>query len=420
MRRHKKRAVLPLLVVPVLCVLAFQLYQPAAAALEFDRGADLRQNALIMKWPAKTKGGLFPDGSFGIAEIRGRVWTRVHIGSGVVVNAALESSGNFLSGDNDIFGEGSSLLGTSIPLEVWDWTNDHIDEPGTSLKTRIERLYIRWRIGRFDIDIGRQPISLGTSHFVGVLDVLAPFAPGDLDATYKPGIDAVRIRRGIGMMGEAEIIAVGAEEMSGGAVLGRSRMSIRGIDIECVGGRFRRRGFGGIGWEGELRETGVWGEVALFDRRPDVEKRRGGWSRAAFSGVAGLDFSLPRKFKVGYSILYQDFGVRDPKELLEVYDDAPFREGWVFLRSASYLVLSMHREMHPLVQADFAGIINLIDQSTLWQPRVTINTGDNTDLSFYGWIGTGDRARFDGTDVTNLSEFGSMPDGAGFYARWFF
>lgn len=389
-----------------------------SAALEFNNGADIRQNALLMKWPSGMDKQFFPSRSFGISETRMRIHTNIYSG-GIVLNGALESRAGFSSSNSGTLTEGS-FFGKSKPLEHWDLTNYHIDESLTSLSTRIERLDIKWSLGSYDIDVGRQPVSLGTSHFIGVLDVLAPFAPGDLDATYKPGIDAVRIRKGLGMTGEAEVIVAAAKEWSDGAILGRYRISLKGIDLEFVGGRFRRRGFGGVGWEGEVKSTGIWGELALFERRENVEKIRGGWSEAAFSGVAGIDINLPDDFKLGGSFMFQDFGVREPEELIDIYEDAPFQEGWVFLGSAAYGVLTLRRELHPLVQSDLAGIINLIDNSTLWQPKITINTGDNTDLAFYGWVGTGKKSVLNGISLSIRSEFGGMPAGGGFYARWFF
>ena len=400
----------------------FVLYPGISAAIEFDRGADLRQSALLMSWPSGTDKSLLPTGSFGISETRMRLRSSAYSG-GFVLNFALESRAGFISSNSGMLSlseGGGSILGKSRPLERWDLTGEHIEEQSTSLSTRLERLDIRWNAWNFDFNIGRQPVSLGTSHFIGVLDVLAPFAPGDLDATYKPGIDAVRIRRGLGMTGEAEVIAAGAKNWSDGAVLGRYRTMVKGIDFEFIGGRFRRRGFGGVGWEGEIMETGIWGELALFERRKDVEKRRGGWSKAAFSGVAGIDANLPADFKIGGSFMFQDFGAREPEEFVDIYEDAPFKEGWVFLASAAYCVFTLNRELHPLVQGDLAGIINLIDNSTLWQPRITISTGDNTDLCFYGWIGTGGKPRVSGNSMTMRSEFGMLPDGGGFYARWFF
>jgi len=109
--------------------------------------------------------------------------------------------------------------------------------------------------------------------------------------------------------------------------------------------------------------------------------------------------------------------VRHPEDLAYVYKDAPFREGWAFLESAGYGLLTVHRRLHPLVESDLAGIFNLVDGSTLWQPRLTVSVGDNADMTFYGWLGTGAKNTY---GYTMRSEFGSMPDGGGFYARWFF
>ncbi len=390
----------------------------ASFAVESDYRFDVRQNVLFMSWPSGMPETIVPNRSFGISETRARGRITVYAGD-FVLGGELESGAGFSSKGAGTLREGG-LFNIGEPLERWDWTQTHIDDGSANLDTRIERLDVVWYHGTLTIDIGRQPVSLGTSHFVGVLDVLAPFSPGDLDATYKPGIDAVRIRRGIGMAGEAELIAAGAKDWNGGALLGRFRTMYHGVDFEFVGGRFRRRGFGGLGWEGEIREQSIWGELALFGRRDDVEKIRAGWSWAAFSGVAGIEFDLPDDYLLGVAGLYQDFGARDPEDLQDVYTDAPFREGWAFLGSAAYSVLTLNKELHPLVQGNLAGIVNLVDSSMLFQPRITVNTGDNSDLAFYAWVGTGKKSRMDGISVDIRSEFGQMPDGGGFYARWFF
>ena len=388
-----------------------------SSAYDFSKSADLRQNALVMSWPGRDRSTSLPRGSFGISETKVRLRGRI-ASDMITFNTAVETSASFASSADNLFTSGG-LFGKGSPLEHWDATGYQIDEATTTLRTRLERFDIRLAIGRYDIDLGRQPVSLGTSHFVGVLDVLAPFAPGDLDATYKPGIDALRIRRGIGIAGEAEIIAAGAAEWSDGAILGRFRHGYGGFDFEWVGGRFRHRGFGGIGWEGEAWDNGFWGEIALFERHSD-EQIFGGNSDVAFSGVAGVDVSLPQKFKLGVSGMYQDFGVRDPDDLVKAYSSAPLREGWLFLASAGYGVVTLHRELHPLVQGDLAGIVNLVDRSTIWQPRITVSTGNDTDVAFYGWVGTGAGPVSSGETIRMKSEFGGTPNGGGFYARWFF
>ena len=391
-----------------------------ADSFDFSHGAALRQNVLLFKRPSGSE-LILPENSFGISQSALRIYEHIDSGN-FAFSAEIETRMSFSSstGFSAMFGEGGGIFGSSSPLEHWDITVDHISDSSKDMSTRLERLDLRWSYGSYDINIGRQPLSLGTSHFIGVLDVVAPFAPGNLDSTYKPGVDALRLRRGIGMTGEAELIMVASKPWSKGAVLGRYRSSMEGIDIELVGGRFRDRGFGGIGWEGGIGNYGIWGEMALFERRKHVENVWGGLKEAAFSCVAGIDFNLPVDFKGGGALMYQDFGVRKPEDLAIVSQDAPFQEGWAFLASAGYGLVTLHRQMHPLLNADIAGIINLVDGSTLWQPRLTFNVGDNTDMTFYGWLGAGEKNSYSIGKPTIRSEFGSIPDGGGFYARWFF
>lgn len=405
------------MVLAVFMSVSLMLMVLPSRAASFDYGADLRQNMLFFGRPEGMPEFLHPDGGSGMSTTAMRLKSTAHHGN-MTYSGALETTLNFQSGGFGAIGDGGIFSG-GTNLERWDLTAEHISGNSSRLATRLERLDVLWRLGDYDIDIGRQPVTLGTSHFVSVIDIVAPFAPGDPDATYKPGVDAIRIRRPVGFTGEAEIIGVGMDPWEDGAVLARMRKLVKSVDVELIGGRFRRRGFGGIGWEGGVGEVGIWGEFAMFQRRPEEESVRG-WSEAAFSGIAGIDANLPADAIGGCALMWQDFGVRNPDELESVYTEAPYREGWLFLASAAYGVLTFHRQMHPLVDADISGLVNLVDGSTLWQPMVSISVADNADLNLYGWVGTGESSEYSDSGVTMNSEFGSLPKGGGFYARWFF
>ncbi len=404
------------LVVPAL--LAALLRGGPVPAVELDGGAALRGNMLWLHSPPMGMMFFNMDRTRGITEtaLRGRVRARAR---GMTVDAAIDSRGTMASSSSGLGGDGV-FFAVGKPLERWDATRDHARTDTARLRTRLDALSVSFDAGPVDIIAGRQPVSFGTSRFVSVLDVVAPFAPGDLDATYKPGVDALRIRTGLGRAGEFEVVGVGARPWGGGALVGVGRSSFRGVDAIMMGGRFRHRGFGGLAWDGDMGSFGLWGEIAAFERRPAVEKWRGGWSKAAFSGVAGVDFYLPWRVRTGMGVMYQDFGARHPGDLVSVYADAPYREGWAFLGSAGYGLVTLHRQIHPLVNADAAGLVNAVDGSTLWQPRVTVSVSDNADLAFYGWIGTGRKPNIENVMLAPRSEFGMFPDGGGVYARWFF
>lgn len=388
---------------------------PAFGQEALEYGASMRLSGAAYSGVEGTPG--LPDSA--LVDSRFRPWLKaskdpVSLGFEIELKAShVSSGGESLVGSQS----GGSPLGQAGAFERWDWTWDHTDKPRSKVRTRVERLDLTAVTGPIDWDIGRQPISMGTSHFVGVLDVIAPFAPGDLDSTYKPGVDAARARTAVGESGEAEVIAAAAREWGAGALLGRMRAMVRGVDLEVVSGRFRRRAFGGAGWEGELGRFNLWGELALFERRPRFETFRGGWTEAAFSGVTGVEVSPWSETTLGASFLWQDFGARSRLELNAVPFDAPYREGWVFLGACAYVSVTAHRKVHPLVDLDLSGIISVVDSSTLWQPKATVSVSDESDLVLYGWVGTGAGP----SDLGLLeSEFGAVPDGGGAYFRWYF
>lgn len=284
----------------------------------------------------------------------------------------------------------------------------------------VERFQGSWRAGDIDVDLGRQPVSLGTSHFIGILDVLAPFSPGYLDSTFKPGIDALRLRTRSGRTGEAELIVVPGRSVETRAVLARLRRTVRGIDFEGVAGRFRRRDMAGVGWEGEKRGWNIWGEAAVFTRRPDAERRRAGPRGIARSLIAGVERQVRALTRVGLAGFYQDFGADSPGELPQVLTEAPFRERWAYLGGRGYLMGTFDQEMHPLVRLSAAVLVNTGDGSTLCQPKIIFNTGDDSDLTLFGWIGAGPDIGTDAGGPVTRSEFGSVADGIGVLSRWFF
>ncbi|MBU6429045.1 MAG: hypothetical protein KGR26_08550 [Cyanobacteria bacterium REEB65] len=385
-----------------------------------ESGFALRQTTLVAGWPDRSPSSPLPAGALGLADSRLRSWI-ADSWYGVKFEGALELSSDYGSGTLSNLGLlGSRNPGSTQPFDIVNlrWQED--SPAAAALAAEVERFDLRWTNGPVDFDVGRQPITLGTSHFVSVLDVLAPFAPGSLDASYKPGIDALRVREGFGDSGEAELIVSGSDPWNQGGTIGRLHGTLGPLDVEVLGGRFRHRTFGGIDWDGQIGQAGMWGEVAAFERLPAVERYRGGLAAVALAAVAGADFDLPYEVQSSIGVLYQDFGARRPQDLEAVYTDAPFQQGWDFLGSAGYAVVTLSHPITPLLSGSLAGLVNLVDASTLWQPRLTYSVSDNADLGAYAWLGTGAPPKTANGQLLLMSEFGTVPTGGGLYARWFF
>ncbi|PKL48574.1 MAG: hypothetical protein CVV42_08865 [Candidatus Riflebacteria bacterium HGW-Riflebacteria-2] len=287
--------------------------------------------------------------------------------------------------------------------------------------SELERCEIAFTAGELDIQLGRQPVSFGTSHFVPVLDVLAPFNPGYLDSSYKAGIDALRIRKIAGTTGEMELIAAAARASEDSAVIGRYRDTFSGFDVEALAGRFRRRNFVGLGWEGERRRINIWGEAALFERNSSDGTHLGGFSNdLAGSWSIGFEKSIAKHWRAGIACLHQDFGARKTGDLTQAYASKPFRQGWMKLAASDYLIVSSNRDIGPLSSVNINAMINLVDNSTLWQPVWRINTSDESDISFFAWFNTGRSTALRPTGLELRSEFGAFASGIGMLYSHFY
>lgn len=307
---------------------------------------------------------------------------------------------------------------TGRQLTEWQTNATLQSAPKSSIKTNIEHLEFAFTSGDFDFQVGRLPISLGTSHFIGILDFIDPFYPGYLDGSYKPGVDAIRIRTSAGETGEIEVIALAGGIHKGDTYLGRLRDTFNGIDCELIAGKFRGRNLLGFGWEGEKNKINLWGETALFERKKSEEANLGTINnKYALSWIVGAEKRLRRHWRGGIAYMHQDFGYRHVSDIANVYSSAPFREGWSYLSASDYGLITLSNAPN---KASLDGIINLVDGSILWQSRLTISTSDDSDISIFGSISSGKSAGFQTLLPVVNSEFGSFGSSGGFVVRYFF
>ncbi len=295
-----------------------------------------------------------------------------------------------------------------------------LESPQTFVSGELERLEVNFSSGRTDFQLGRQPISFGTSHFISVADILAPFQPGYLDGSFKPGIDALRMRRTVGDTGEAEIILAAADDNADNAVIGRHRDTYGGFDLEICLGRFRRRNFATASFEGERRRYNLWGELAVFDRYDDERSFGGVSQQVAAAWVTGVERSTGKGWRHGLAIMHHDFGARKVDDLPAAQMTSPYQQGWVYLAASDYLFFSTRREMNPLATANLNVLHNLRDGSNLLQPVISISTGDESDLAIFAWLNTGSRPVGAEGILRQHSEFGSFSNGIGLIYRLYF
>jgi hypothetical protein len=182
-----------------------------------------------------------------------------------------------IPGLKDFFGHDDGLVDMS-----WVWLADG----GWLGHSMIDRLYLNWRGGNWQVRMGRQRINWGINLVSNPNDLFNNYSFFDFDYEERPGSDALRIQHYLGGLSRVELaVSPGKnrEDLVAAALFGHN---LHGFDIQVLSGWFRERIALGGGWAGHIGGAGFKGEFTWFrdaEEIPGVEKSN-------LVGAVGLDY----------------------------------------------------------------------------------------------------------------------------------
>ncbi len=286
---------------------------------------------------------------------------------------------------------------TSVPLDfplgrrpaslrwrtlVWEDSTGSVD-----LRAELDRFEWSLHLSSLSFTLGRQPVSLGRSHLLGVMDVWSPFSPFALDTDFKPGTDILRGRLSLSDVLQAMVLV---HDRQNALVTGSGDFSMG--TVELAGGRIRNLPWWALAWEGTWRETAGWAEGTLLD----------GYGQVAL----GMEHHLPRTRLALEGMLQHP----DPEQ-------RPFvvrtwlQEGLRRLACHSCGMLYVEHRWHPLLRTALGGLISGDDGSTALMAQIFFDLSDSQDMILWAFSGFPDTPESPGT-------VGGTGRWFGIYARW--
>ena len=251
----------------------------------------------------------------------------------------------------------------------------------------VDRLEIRTGFGPLSLTLGRQPVSLGSSHLLGILDVLAPFPPFALDADIKPGVDLLRVNMGIGDAVGARVLFHNRDNM-----VAQFSQYLAAGTLEGTVGRIRSFPWVAMDWEGTREETAGWVEGMLL------------------KGYGSLAVGVERHFP-HTRITLEWIGQSPEPENRSTEVWAWIQQGLRKLACHRCLLGAVERRWHPLIRSSLAGIYSQDDGSLALMAQVMLDLSDAQDMVIWGYEGFPDRATHPGT-------VGGTGRWIGLYVRW--
>jgi len=315
----------------------------------------------------------------------------------------------------------------TLPLEVFSH-----NAAGFQWRHEIDRLNIRFRLGKVDLILGRQVISFGVGFVWKPADLVGTFSPMELDQEYKPGVDAIRMNIALGDFTElAAVFAFGGPRcssirqadgklknvlpngdecsfadvrfaMSHSVGLARFRTNIKAFDVGVITGWVRGDVIGGLFLTGSLGRFRLRSEVVytwdLEADGPAADSDWKGWNptkdrvyagqgndekrdRHFIRAVLGVDykFNTSRTLMLFTELYYNGFGTTDSKDYLYISLQPRVAEfGEIFNNGQLYAAAGLTWDAHQKLEFVLTLMANLLDPSLSATIAMTYKVGDES------------------------------------------
>lgn len=273
----------------------------------------------------------------------------------------------------------------------------------------LDRAAVQFSTDFADFSIGRDAIAWGSARIINPTDIIAPYTYDQLDTEDRVGVDAVRVRIPVGVMGEVDTGYIFGNnfDFDKSAVFLRSQMNAAETDFSILLLEFQRDLLIGLDVARGISGAGFWLETAYvlvepFDDEPDVSDN---YLRTS----VGLDYSFGGETYAFIEYHFNGAGATKPENYLANLEQSAYTRGGVYLLGKHYLAPGFTHQLTPLISLSGQMLFNLSDPSTWVAPQVAYNVAEDIHLSVGGFVSIGKRPK-NGESSEFQSEFGSYPN----------
>jgi hypothetical protein len=242
------------------------------------------------------------------------------------------------------------------------------------VNTMIDRAYIDFTAGRFQIRAGRQRINWSQAMVWNPNDIFNTYSFFDFDYIERPGSDALRLIYSTGPASAAELVAKvdSANNVTAAALY---RFSLLNTDIQFFAGETDGDFFtAGMGWSGAIGSVSVRGEATLFS--PFRESRE---EKSTLIATAGIDKVFSDKVTALMQVMYSNNPV-DLQSFTQLYSGGLTAKQLAFSKFSA--VGQVTYTPIPLLNISLSGIWYPDLEGFYAGPAIDFSMAENVDFTF--------------------------------------
>ncbi|PTN09970.1 hypothetical protein [Mangrovibacterium marinum] len=245
------------------------------------------------------------------------------------------------------------------------------------LHSMIDRAYIDWSAGNWQIRLGRQRVNWGVNLVWNPNDLFNSFSYFDFDYEERPGTDAARIQYYTGATSSAELVYKLGDSPNNMALAGLYRFSNWNYDFQFLGGWVGPDLVVGCGWSGDIKGAGFRGEFSQF-----IPRQSGSDSQSATVASVSADYTFASSLYIHFSALFNSLGGKGRTDLNPVMTENLSAKSLAFGKYELFGQCSY--PITPLLNASSVLIVNPADGSMYLGPSASYSLQTNIELMLTG------------------------------------
>ena len=273
----------------------------------------------------------------------------------------------------------------------------------------LDRASVQFSTDFADFSIGRDAIAWGSARIINPTDIIAPYTYDQLDTEDRVGVDTIRVRIPIGVMGEVDTGYIFGDKFkfNKSAVFLRTQLNAVETDFSILLLEFQRDLLVGFDIARGIGGAGFWLETAHVFTEP-FDDGSDAWKNYLRTSI-GFDYSFGGETYAFIEYHFNGAGVQNPENFLTNLEKPAYTRGGVYLLGVHYLAPGVTHQLTPLISFSGQMLFNLSDPSTWIAPQIAYNVAEDIHLSVGGFISLGKRPK-NGDSTQLRSEFGSYPN----------
>jgi hypothetical protein len=259
-----------------------------------------------------------------------------------------------------------------------------IDEEKVIVHSIIDRAYLDFSKGKWEIRAGRQRINWGINLAWNANDLFNAYNIADFDYQERPGSDALRVQYFTGDVSHIELAYKPGENIDKSIIAGLFKFNAKKYDFQIITANYYTDYAFGGGWAGNIKNAGFKGEGTYFLNKENLNDTIGTTSIST-----SIDYSFKNETYINASFLFNSSGQDSLGS-----SSSPFPINQLTAKSLmpskySYfaqIAKSFAKSLNPLFNSNLSIIYGQGMNTLFIMPSLSYAPKENWDLSITGQL----------------------------------